>query len=125
MRSVRRGNFVAGVFAIALLGLLAQPAAAIHSGATLDCGSAGAYTIKTGENGTSVFKPGFIQVVLLGQNDKVVGTLVPFRVSVNGQPLQLESHPADALEDDHGLATCSFKWSNGDFFVLEGILNLR
>jgi hypothetical protein len=104
--------------------LLAQPAAAIHSGATLDCGSAGTYTIKTGENGTSVFKPGFIQVVLLGRDDKVVGTLVPFRASVNGQPLQLVGHAADALEDHHGLATCSFTGSNGDIFVLEGILNL-
>jgi hypothetical protein len=125
MRSVRRGIFVAGVFAIALLGLLAQPTAAVHSGATLDCGSAGTYTIKTGENGTSVFKPGFIQVVLLGRDDKVVGTLVPFRASVNGQPIQLVGDVADALEDHLGLATCSFTGSNGDFFVLEGILNLQ
>ena len=116
---------MAGVFAIALLGLLAQPAAAIHSGATLDCGSAGTYTIKTGENGTSVFKPGFIQVVLLGRDDTVVGTLVPFRASLNGVPLQLVGDAAGALEDHHGLATCSFTGSNGDFFVLEGILNLR
>jgi hypothetical protein len=116
---------VAGVFGIALLGLLAQPAAAIHSGATLDCGNAGTYTIETGENGTSVFKPGFIQVVLLGQGDKVVGTLVPFRASVNGQPLQLVSNAADALEGQHGLATCSFTGSNDEFWVLEGILNLR
>lgn len=125
MRSVRRGTFVAVVFALASLGLLAQPAAAIHSGATLDCGSAGTYTIKTGENGTSVFKPGFIQVDLLGQDDKVVGTLVPFRAFVNGQPIQLVGDAADALEDHHSLATCSFTGSNGEFWVLEGILNLR
>jgi hypothetical protein len=125
MLSVRRGTFAAAVFTVALLGLLAQPAAAIHSGARLDCGSAGTYTIKTGENGTSVFKPGFIQVVLLGQDDDVVGALVPFRASLNGQPLQFTSHADDALEDHHGLATCSFTGSNGDFFLLEGILNLR
>jgi len=125
MRSVRRRTVVAGVFAIALLGLLAQPAAAIHSGATLDCGSAGTFTIKTGENGTSVFKPGFIQVVLLGRDDKVVGTLVPFRASVNGVPIPLVSNAAGNLEAHHGLATCSFTGSNGERWVLEGILNLR
>jgi hypothetical protein len=125
MRSVRRGIFVPGVFAIALLGLLAQPAAAIHSGATIDCGSAGTYTIETGENGTSVFKPGFVQVVLLGQDGKVVGTLVPFKVSINGQLLQFEGKAADPIEDHVGLATCSFTGSNGDYVVLEGILSLR
>ena len=121
----RRTMAVVGVLATTTFGLLAQPAAAIHQNATLDCGSAGTYTIKTGENGTSVFKPGFIKVVLLGQDDKVVGTLVPFRASVDGQPLQLVSNAADALEGQHGLATCSFTGSNGEFWVLEGILSLR
>ena len=125
MRSVRRRMVVAGVFAVALLGLMAQPAAAIHSGATMDCGSAGTYTIKTGENGTSVFKPGFIQVDLLADDGKVVGTLVPFRAWVNGEPIQLVTDAmALALEAHHGLATCSFTGSNGDFFMLEGVLNI-
>jgi hypothetical protein len=116
---------VAVLFAIALVGLVAQPASAIHHGATIDCGSAGTFTIKTGDTGSSVFKPGFIQVDLLALDGKVVGTLVPFRVSVNGQPVQLVGDAADALEEHHGLATCSFTGSNGDYFVLEGVLNLR
>ena len=115
---------VAGFLATASLGLLAQPAAAIHHGATIDCGSAGTYTIKTGDTGFSVFKPGFIQVDLLAQDGKVVGTLIPFQVSVNGQPLELVGNAAKALEAHHGLATCSFTGSNGDYFVLVGVLNL-
>jgi hypothetical protein len=114
---------VAGLFAIALVGLVAQPASAIHHGATIDCGSAGTYTIKTGDNGVSVFKPGFFQVDLLAQDGKVVGTLVPFQVSVNGQPIQFVGNTPDQLEDR--FATCSFTGSNGDYFVLVGLLNLR
>ena len=125
MRSVRRKMAVVGLFAVAAVGSVAQPASAIHHAAAIDCGSAGAYTIKTGENGSSVFKPGFFQVVLLEQGGNVVGTLTPFRVSVNGQPIEFVGKAAEPVDDHVGLATCSFTGSNGDYFVLEGLLNLR
>ena len=127
MRSVTWRTAVAGLLATALLGLAAHPAAAIHQGATLDCGSAGTYTIKTTTTPTGRFPPSFIQVDLLGRDGKVVGTLVPFEVSINGQPLQLVggSNAADAVGDKVGFATCTFTWANGDYVVLVGLLNLR
>jgi hypothetical protein len=122
----RRRMAIAGLLATASLGLLAQPAAAIHHNATLDCGSAGTFTIKTAETGAGLFPPSFVQVDLLTQDGKKVGTLVPFAISINGQPLELVggSHAADAVGDQVGFATCSFTGSNGDYVVLQGILNL-
>jgi hypothetical protein len=115
----------AGLLATASLGLLAQPAAAIHQNATLDCGSAGVYTIETATTPAGLFPPSFIQVDLLGQDGKVVGTLVPFEVSINGEPLQLVGNADDALSGSVGLSTCSFTGSNGDYVVLVGLLNLH
>jgi hypothetical protein len=126
MRSVRRRMVVAGLLATALLGLVVQPAAAIHQNATLDCGSAGTYTIQTATTGAGLYPPSFIQVDLLGLDGKVVGTLVPFEVSINGEPLQLVGggNAADNVGDHVGFATCSFTGSNGDYVVLVGLLNL-
>jgi hypothetical protein len=118
---------VAGLLATASLGLLAQPAAAIHQNATLDCGTAGTFTIETATTGAGLFPPSFVQVDLLGRDGKKVGTLVPFAISINGQPIQTVGNyqaAADAVGDNVGFATCSFTGSNGDYVVLQGILNL-
>ena len=125
MRS-RRRMAIAAVLVTASFGLLAQPAAAIHKNATLDCGSAGTYTITTAETGAGLFPPSFVQVDLLTQDGKKVGTLIPFAISINGQPLEQASfgHAADAVGDNVGFATCSFTGTNGDYVELQGILNL-
>jgi hypothetical protein len=125
MRSLGWRAAVAGVLATALLGLVAQPAAAIHQGATLDCGSAGTYTIKTATTGAGLYPPSFIQVDLLEQGGKVVGTLVPFEVSINGQWLDMAGNAADPVGDHVGFATCSFTGSYGDYVVLVGLLSIQ
>ena len=107
-----------------LIGAVAAPAAAIHRGATLDCGSDGTYTLKATATPIGDL-PSFVQVDLLGQNGKVVGTLVPFQLSINGEPIQLVGNAADPLDEHVGLATCSFTGSNGDYVVLRGLLNLH
>ena len=122
---VGRRMAVAVLFTMVLVGVGAEPAAAIHHGATLDCGADGTYTIKTGEQGASVFRPTFFQVNILEQDGKIVATLVPFRISVNGQPLEAPGNAAEPVSDHVGFATCSFTGSNGDYFVLEGPLNRR
>jgi hypothetical protein len=55
---------------------------------------------------------------------RVVGTLVPFEVSINGQWLDMAGNATDPVGDHVGFATCSFTGSNGDYIVLQGILNL-
>jgi hypothetical protein len=117
MLSVRWRLAVAGLLATASLCLVASPATAIHQGATLDCGSAGTFIIKDS------VRPVFEQVTLLTQDGKVVGTLVPLQITVNGEPLPLvTSSPGEHVP---GQATCSFTGSNGDFVVLVGVLRLR
>ena len=118
---------VAGLFAAALVGLLAQPAGAIHQDATLYCGSAGTYTIETSTTPAGLFPPGFTDVVLLGQDGKKVGVLVPFQYSRNGGPwiLLVGDGAIDGVGDNVGFTTCSFTGSNGDNFVLVGLLNLH
>jgi len=127
MRPVRWRTVVAGLIAAALLGLLAQPAAAIHQNATLYCGSAGTYTIEAVTTPAGLYPPGFTDVVLLGQDGKVVGVLVPFEYSRNGGPwiLLVGDGAIDGVGDNVGFTTCSFTGSNGDYFVLVGLLNLH
>jgi hypothetical protein len=120
----RRRMAFAGLLATASLGLLAQPAAAIHHNATLDCGSAGTFTINTAETASGLQPPSFFQVDLLARDGKKVGTLVPFQVFINGQLQSIDTAADDALAAHVGLATCSFTGSNGDFVVLVGLLNL-
>jgi hypothetical protein len=127
MRSLRWRTTGAGLLATAVLGLMAQPAAAIHQGATLDCGSAGTYTIEAVTTPAGLYPPGFTDVVLLGQDGKKVGVLVPFEYSRNGGPwiLLVGDGAIDGVGDNVGFTTCSFTGSNGDYFVLVGLLNLH
>ena len=125
MSRSRRRMVLVALLAMAALGLLAQPAAAIHQNATLDCGNAGTYTIKAADTGAGIFPPSFFQVALLTQNGKKVGTLIPFEVTVNGIRQDLVGAPQDdAVGSNVGFATCSFTGSNGDYVVLVGLLNL-
>lgn len=123
--SVRWRMALVGLLAAASLGLVAQPAAAIHHNATIDCGSAGTYTIKTATTPVGLQPPSFFQVDLLSRDGKLVGTLVPFQVFINGQLESAQTAADEAVGDHVGFATCSFTGSNGDYVVLIGLLNLR
>jgi hypothetical protein len=81
------------------------------SGATLDCGSAGTYTLEPAENQVGAF-PSFTAANQLTRDGKVVGTLITFAYAVNGEWFDQEGNAADPLEDKVGLTTCSFTASN-------------
>jgi hypothetical protein len=53
--------------------------------------------------------------------------LVPFEYSRNGGPwiLLVGDGAIDGVGDNVGFTTCSFTGSNGDYFVLVGLLNLH
>src|SRR5262245_51230695 len=124
MRSRRGKLALAGLCASAVLVVGAQPAAAIHQGATLDCGSAGTFTLKATDTGAGLFPPSFFQVELLLRDGHQVGTMVPFQVYVNGSLQTISTGAANAVGSQHGLSTCSFTGSDGSQVVLIGILNV-
>jgi hypothetical protein len=59
MRSLRQRLAISAPAAVLLVALVAQPAAAFHSGAIVDCGSAGTFTIKTSSTGSGLQPPSF------------------------------------------------------------------
>jgi hypothetical protein len=124
MMPIRRRISAAAFVAIALLGLLAQPVAAIHHGATIDCGSEGTYTIKTALTGAGLQPPSFFQTLLLEDEDgQQVATLVPFFVWLNGEPVSFAGAAAapEVLDNTLDLVTCTFTGSDGTVVVLQGI----
>ena len=122
----RRGKLAfAGLLATGLLAFGAQPALAIHQGATVDCGSAGTYVLNATETGAGLFPPSFFQVDLLRTDGTPAGTMIPFLVYVNGSLQSIDTGADEALAGHHGVATCSFTGSDGTQVVLVGILNLR
>ena len=116
---------IAGVLAAATCSVVAQPVAAIHQNAVLDCGPDGTYPIRTQETGAGLFPPSFFQVDLLTDAGKRAGTLIPFAISINGSWVEFQGVGAyDAVSESIDLATCSFTGANGDEIVIVGILNI-
>jgi hypothetical protein len=106
--------------------VVAQPVAAIHQNAVLDCGTAGTYPIRTQETGAGLFPPSFVQVDLLTKDGHPAGTLIPFALSINGVWIGFQGVGAyGAVSESVELATCTFTAGNGDYIVLVGILNIR
>ena len=125
MTRSRRRFVLAGVLAAAILGLVAQPVAAIHQGAVLDCGTDGTYPIRTQETGAGLYPPSFIQVDLLTRDGKPAGTLIPFAISIDNVWFDPQGVGAyGSLADHVTMSTCTFTATNGAFIVLVGILNL-
>jgi len=124
MRSVRWTVVAAALLATGVLALTAQPAAAIHQGATLDCGSAGIYTLSPTTNSVGAF-PSFTGANLLKQDGKLAATLIPFEYSINGQPFDQQGNAEEPVGENVGFTTCTFTASNGLFVVLVGVLNLH
>jgi hypothetical protein len=64
MASLRRKIAVIVFLALASVGLLAQPAVAVHEDAIVDCGSTGRFTLKTTPTGADFGAPRFTAVLL-------------------------------------------------------------
>jgi len=117
MTSVRHKLAVVCFGAVALVGLLAQPAAAFHSGAIVDCGGAGKFTIKTATTGAGLFPPSFFDVLVFEEH----GTLTVLAISINGQ-LILDFAGVGRLHSEAEWATCSFTLANRDDVEVTGVL---
>ena len=64
MASLRRKIAVVVFLALGSVGLLAEPAAAVHEDAIVDCGSTGTFTLKTQPTGAGFGAPRFTAVLL-------------------------------------------------------------
>jgi hypothetical protein len=115
---------VAALLAAAVLGGTAQPAAAIHQGATVDCGSAGSYTLSPQENSVGAF-PSFSAANVLDRNGKPVATLITFAYAVKGEWFDQPGDAEEPVGEHVGFTTCTFTAANGFSVVLVGVLNLR
>ncbi|MEX0709591.1 MAG: hypothetical protein WD116_00125 [Chloroflexota bacterium] len=108
------------LLASAALALTTPAVLASHSGAKVDCGSAGTYTIRATENGAGFQAPDPSSVLIFEEG----GTLMLFEVSVNGQVRfsnALTGRESNAVEETN----CSFTIGSGAYFEVVGILNLR
>jgi hypothetical protein len=116
MRAVRRRIAIAGGVALGIVGLLAQPAAAVHDGGTLDCGDLGTFTVRATPNGAGFEAPTLGGVILFEEG----GRLIPLEVYRNGL-LQWNAAAgglaANAIEE----TTCSLSILSGDW-VITGVL---
>jgi hypothetical protein len=117
MAPIRRRMAVVGSVALASLAVLAQPAAANHEGAIVDCGSAGTFTLATTPTGAGFGAPGFTSVLLFEEG----GTLNVMKASFDGvvvfDPAAV-GRSANAVEE----TTCSFTLRNGVDVEITGVL---
>jgi hypothetical protein len=108
------------ILAAAALGLLAQPAAANHEGAIVDCGAAGTFTLRTTPTATGFGVPRFTAVLLFQEG----GTLSVERAVFDGVVV---FEPA-AVGIEHSAVdevTCSFTLRNGVHVEITGVLTLH
>jgi hypothetical protein len=107
---------IAGSVALVSAGLLAQPAAAVHNGAAVDCGDAGTFTIRATPNGAGFEAPILGGVILFKEG----GLLVPELAYRNGV-LQwggaVVGMAVNAVEE----TTCTFTIASG-YWEVTGVL---
>jgi len=109
----------AAVAAGVLAALALAPATlASHLGASVDCGSAGTYTLHATETSNGDWQaPGPGDVLLFEEG----GVLIPLELSVNGNQRFSKAtvgREQNALTEVH----CSFQIGTGQQFVVEGLL---
>lgn len=116
MAPARRRLGLAGSLALASVGLVAQPAAAVHDGAAVDCGDVGTFTIRATPNGAGFQAPVLGGVILFEEG----GLLVP-QVAYRDGVLQwggaVVGMAANAVEE----TTCTFTIASG-YWQITGVL---
>lgn len=117
MASIRRRIAVVGSVALAFVAVLAQPAAAVHEGAIVNCGSAGTFTLETTSTGAGFASPPFTALLRFEEG----GTLSVLTTSFDGV---LVWNPAAVGRDANAVdeATCSFTLRNGVLVEITGVL---
>jgi hypothetical protein len=119
MAHIRRTRAIAALVVLASVGLLAQPAAASHENAIVDCGDAGTFTLRTTPGG-GFFWPGPTSVLLF-DGGGTLSVLIVFRNDV-----LLYDDPATGVENNAvEEVTCSFTLANGDELEITGVYTGR
>ena len=111
---------VAGLVTAGAVGLLAQPAAALHGDAIVDCGSAGTFTLRTTPNGAGFESPPWGDVLLFEGG----GTLAPLVASADGRVLWDNASNGMATNNVDEV-TCSFTLANGVHVEVTGVFTRR
>jgi hypothetical protein len=120
MASIRRWIAVGMLAAVATVGLLAQPAAALHGGAIADCGNAGTFALRTTPNSADFQSPP-VNAVLLFEGG---GTLSVLAVSRDGR-LVWDSAATGMASNAVEEVTCSFTLANGVHVAITGVFTRR
>jgi hypothetical protein len=107
---------VVGLLALASLGLLVQPAAAFHAGATVNCGTVGTFTVRATPNAADFESPPPNAVLLFDEG----GTLSILEVYRNGQLVWNPAHVGRASNNVEEV-TCSYTLANGVQLQVTGV----
>jgi len=115
--SIGRRLAFTGLAASVWVGLLAQPVAALHTGQTVDCGTAGTFTIDAQPNGAGFEAPPPGDLLRFEEGP----ILIPMKLTING--VVVFDGPAigraqNALDE----VTCTFSLRNGVPFEVTGLL---
>ena len=118
MRRIIMLTTVAMIMAAMSLGAYVQPASAFHAGATVDCGSAGTFTIKATQTGAGpgIQAPYPWTTIVFEEG----GVLTVFKFIENGQVLYDRNETGRAMYAANEV-TCTFTFERGDIEVT-GIL---
>jgi hypothetical protein len=116
--SMRRAVLGVAAGALVVLGASPQPAGATHAGATADCGSAGAFTVKAQDTGAGVEFPDPGKLVLFEEG----GALTVLEFYVEGELLWSAAQTGRA-NNNVTEVTCTFRNADpGELFTVVGVL---
>jgi hypothetical protein len=110
-------KLIMGAAVVGSVGLLAQPAAALHNGATANCGTAGTFTIQATPNGAGFESPPFGDALLFEEG----GRLSIFVISIDGR-VTFDAAEVGMANNHLEEVTCSFTLANGVHVEVTGIL---
>ena len=116
MRTIYRSMAVGGLVPLVSVGLLAQPAVALHEGAIADCGTTGTFTLHGTPNNAGFQSPPVNSVLQFEGG----GTLSIISASEDGVLVwdpAVVGRASNALEE----VTCTFTLANGVELEITGI----
>lgn len=117
MGPIRRRMARAGSFGVLAVGLLAQPAAALHGGAAVDCGEAGTFTIRATPNARGFEAPILAGVMLFKE-----GGLLTLELAYRNGVMQWDDAAVGVAGNAIEETTCTFTVANGDYWEVTGVL---
>jgi hypothetical protein len=117
MTPIRRRLALVGLVTVAWVGLLAQPAAALHKGATADCGDAGTFTVRAQENGAGFESPPPSGAFLFEEG----GVLTLLRIVRDGV-VTFDAPATGRAKNAVDEVTCVMTLANGSVLEITGVL---